>query len=344
MIHGGEIYGKKIEYDFSVNLNPCPCPVSVMQALKDAAGETGHYPDIYQKDFRERIAESEGVRPDEITGTNGASELLSALISYLHPKNVLLPVPSFYGYRHALNMVPGCRITEHDFLSDYTLGDDILAAIREDTDVLILGNPNNPTGKCIDRDLLRDIVYRCRDTGTALIVDECFLKLSINGSSVKQYIGRVPNIFIAQSYTKLFSIPGVRVGYCISDKENIEGLRRYLPEWNLSVYAEKAGIEGAGVLMDMDYLRQSLKMIEDGREELYRGFNELGIDYYLTDTSFILLKCEADLYSYMLDRGVLVRDCSNYQGLSKGYYRVAVKDSASNQVILKLLSGLKSGM
>ena len=170
MLHGGEIYGKTIEHDFSVNLNPLPCPESVMKALEEAARRVSEYPDIHQRAFREAVAASEpgNITAANVIGGNGASELLAAVVRYVDPRTVLLPVPSFSGYRHALGMLDGCDVRTYMLSeeNDFGLDSSILAQIDEGTGLLILANPNNPTGRCIDDALLAKIVTRCRETKT----------------------------------------------------------------------------------------------------------------------------------------------------------------------------------
>ncbi|MCR5342709.1 MAG: aminotransferase class I/II-fold pyridoxal phosphate-dependent enzyme [Butyrivibrio sp.] len=337
MLHGGEIYGQKIEYDFSVNLNPYPCPEQVKRAVIYAAEKIDLYPDIQQTAFRKAVAASEGcdLSYENIIGGNGASELLVSALRYINPKRVLMPVPSFYGYRHALNMLDKC-VTETYLLleqNDYALDDGFIEKITDDIDAVIIANPNNPTGRCIDEKRLDAIIKKCVSTNTFLVIDECFLKLSC-GNSAKRYIGCVPKLIVIDAYTKLFSIPGVRVGYAIADEKDITGIRRYLPEWNLSVFAEKAGIICAQILMDDSYVEKSLEMIRKGREQLCNGFNALDMKVYKSYTNFILIKSNRNLQDVLLEHGILIRDCSNFEGLSKGYYRIAVKDEENNQRLL----------
>ena len=355
MLHGGEIYGQKIEYDFSVNLNPVPCPEQVLRSISDATKKISLYPDIEQTKFREAVALSEcdgnkinnikgfnkkgdNIKASNIIGGNGASELLVAVLRYLNPKTVLMPVPSFYGYRHSLNMISDCRIIEFclEERNQFVLNEKFIEAITDNIDAVILANPNNPTGRCIDEKLLHAIIKRCVTTGTSLIIDECFLKLS-TGVSAKKYIGVMPGLFIISAYTKLFSIPGVRVGYVMADAEDIEGIKHYLPEWNLSVFAEQAGIACANALMDGSYVTDSLELIKNGREQISEGLLSCGIQVFPSDTNFMLIRMDCNLFEQLQKQKILIRDCSNFIGLSEGFYRIAVKDDYSNEVLLKSL-------
>ncbi len=336
MIHGGEIYDKKIEQDYSVNLNPYPCPQQVRHALIEAIDDVDKYPDIYQTDFRVKVAEAENMiaglsslSADNIIGGNGASELISAIIRFLDPKKVLLPIPSFYGYRHALLPFSDIAIEEYSLKeeNDFTLSEDFCNCINDGTDLVIIANPNNPTGRCIVGEVFEKIVNKCADTDTALIVDECFLHLSDIGMSSIKYLSKCPKLFIINAYTKLFSIPGVRVGYAISRSENIKEMTGFLPEWNMSVFAQHVGVTCAEILMTTDYLQESHAYIKTERHKLMEHLSSCGYKVYPSDTNFILIYSEEDLYSSYLERGILIRDCSNFRGLGKGFYRIAVKNS-----------------
>ncbi|MBE5859294.1 MAG: aminotransferase class I/II-fold pyridoxal phosphate-dependent enzyme [Butyrivibrio sp.] len=342
MLHGGEIYGKKIEYDFSVNLNPYPCPDKVREALTRAVSDVGQYPDMSQTLFREAIASSKGdnISADNVIGGNGASELISAVVRLIAPKKVLLPVPSFYGYRHALNMIPNCKIEEHllDSRDGFELTETFLQKITDKTDLIILANPNNPTGKCISDDILSKILYRCKETKTAIILDECFFDLSSGRASGEKYVGIIPDLFVINAYTKLFAIPGVRIGYAISGKKEIEALKKFLPEWNMSIFSQKAGCACADIVQNSDYVSKSLDYIRAQREELIKSLS--GFTVYDSDTNYILMQTDKDIFDRLLENGILIRDCSNFIGLKKGFYRIAVKDSKALKTLTDVLNFL----
>ena len=343
MLHGGEIYNKKIEYDFSINLNPYPCPDRVVDNISKAVYNVNIYPDIEQIRFREAVASTMGdnITTENIIGGNGASELIAACIRMLNPGKVLMPVPSFYGYRHALNMLDGCEVTEFILKEDdgFKITTDFISQIHEGIDVVILANPNNPTGKSVDRDVLKIILNKCARVGAAIVVDECFCDLSDSQISAVEYVGKIPGLFVINAYTKLFSIPGVRVGFCIADKEDIIKLRRFLPEWNLSVFAYSAGISCAREIVATDYIEKSKELICKNRNYLVKKLKEQGIKVFDSDANFVLMKSDVNLYAKLLKQGILIRDCSNFTGLGPLYYRIAVKskyeiDILTNKLIL----------
>ncbi len=332
MIHGGEIYDKEIEYDLSVNLNPNPCPEKVMRALEEAVSFVGKYPDISQREFRKYVADAENrllgenlLTEKNILGGNGASELIFAICRMLHPRNVLIPIPSFYGYRHAV-IPDDVNIMEYELREEdnFELTDGILDKITEETDLLILANPNNPTGKTIDQKVFEEIIDRCAKMGTKLIVDECFLHLSDGTFSAIKYLGRLNGLFIINAYTKLFSIPGVRVGYCISDSDSIGILEHFLPEWNMSVFAQAAGVACAEQICETDFVKESKDIVRKMREDMTALLTDAGLKVFPSDSCFVLVKSSLDLYNIFLKEKILIRDCSNFRGLEKGFYRISV--------------------
>ncbi len=357
MLHGGEIYDKKIELDFSVNLNPVKCPEAVIDEIKRAAGEVTNYPDISQSRFRTAVAEVETglseknmkFTADNIVGGSGASELLMAIACMVRPKKALLPIPSFYGYEHALSAV-GCEVVRYDMAGEdesgktqFELSERFTDAITEDTDMVILGNPNNPTGRLISEDLLLTVLERCRKMDASLVVDECFYRLSgkreggASTVSARNFVQEYGNLVVVDAYTKLFSIPGVRVGFAITSAENAERLRRFMPEWNMSVFAEYAGIKCAEITEEGSFIQKTLEVICRERDYLSAQLSGLGITVYPSDTNFILIKSEDELYEKLLKKRILIRDCSNFRGLDHGCFRIAVKDHASNERLINAI-------
>lgn len=342
MLHGGEIYDKDriIESDFSVNLNPFPCPGIITNALHGAVSRVELYPDMEQAEFRRSVAKAEttlargdyAIKSDMVLGGNGASEILMGIVMFIRPGKVLLPVPSFYGYRHVLGMLQACEIVEYPLIPDrdFELGSDFIQAITEDIDAVIIANPNNPTGRNVDGDVLKAIADKCAQTGTALIVDECFFKLSDGKASARRYIGEIPGVFVVDAYTKLFSIPGVRVGFLLAAPEDAEGVKRYLPEWSMSVFAQRAGYACAKVSTN-GYVDRSMQLIRKEREYLQRELKALNFRVFKSDSNFLLFYSAQNLYEQLLDGGILIRDCANFAGLGQGYYRIAVKNHEANQ-------------
>ena len=342
MLHGGDIYNKNIICDFSVNLNPLPCPQAVTDALYASLKHADRYPDLYQRDFREAVAKAEGVSPSCVIGGNGASELLMSAVRLINPENALIITPAFEGYRHILSAVEGCRVSEL-CLSEadgFALDEAVLDMITPELSLIILNNPNNPVGRSIAPGLMDKLLERCIKTGTFVIADESFLHLSSAATSLIPYTGEYDRLYVISAYTKLFSLPGVRIGYCIAGERSIESLKKQLPEWNMSVMAQETGAAAAGLLSSGDYKEKTIAAVSNERDFLTNALKEKGIKVYPSDTCYIMIKCDRPLYSLMLEKGIMIRNLSSVAGLGRGYYRIAVKEHEANELFVKTLNNI----
>ena len=355
-MHGGNIYGNRIEYDFSVNLNPSGPPDAVRDALVKALNHVEEYPDPEYRELRRELANRWQLAEEQLVLGNGASELIPGIIRALAPKTCMVTAPCYSGYETALNAAaPSCRI-HRIFLreeDDFTLPKKICQEIaRVKPDLLILTNPNNPNGKRISANRLREIAGACRGAGTVLLTDECFLALSggdedslihcIRSEALPAIrIGEegLPPTVVLRAFTKTFAIPGVRLGYAVCSGSLAARIRRELPEWNLSVFAQYAGL---AALEPSGYMAASVEMIAQEREYLTAELKKLGLRVFPSDANYILFQSrDRELHRKLLDKGILIRDCRDYHGLTAGLYRAAVRTRRENTALLRCLRNIK---
>ena len=342
-MHGGDIYRNKVEYDFSVNLNPAGIPSEVNDALQEALSHISEYPDLQYRTLRNELSKFWNVPEDRILLGNGASELITATILSLRPKTCLLTAPAYTGYENVLRQnLPACEI-QHVHLAPedgFAVKESLLQAIRRiKPDLLILTNPNNPNGLLIPQDVLEETLLAAKETGTILLMDECFLALT-GEDATRSLIHRnpesLPETIVLRAFTKTFAIPGVRVGYAITSGAALAArVSVPLPEWNLSVLAEKAG---AACLACGDFVVESAKLVGKERAYLTSGLTKLGLEVYPSDANYILFRAEdSDLSLKLLSKGILIRPCDDFHGLTNHHYRVAVMDRVRNEKLLAVL-------
>lgn len=349
-MHGGNIYGNEIEYDFSVNLNPLGPPKSVQDALAAALNHVEEYPDPEYRELRRGLANYWQLAKEQLVLGNGASELIPGIIRALSPKNCMVTAPCYSGYETALNAAaPSCRIHRISLRAedDFTLPENICQEIaRVKPNLLILTNPNNPNGKRISVNRLREIADACRTEGTVLLMDECFLALSGGDEDSLIHCIRseaLPAV-VLRAFTKTFAIPGVRLGYAVCSAPMAERIRRELPEWNLSVFAQYAGRAAleAAAGGTSGYLAASVEMIAREREFLSAELEKLGFRVFPSDANYILFQSrDRELHQKLLDKGILIRDCRDYHGLTAGFYRTAVRTHRENTALLRCLRNIK---
>lgn len=355
-MHGGNIYGNEIEYDFSVNLNPLGPPDAVREALTQALNHVEEYPDPEYRELRRELANRWQLAEEQLVLGNGASELIPGIIRALAPKTCMVTAPCYSGYETALKAAaPSCRI-HRIFLreeDDFTLPENICREIAHvKPDLLILTNPNNPNGKRISANRLREIAGACRGAGTVLLMDECFLALS--GGDVDSLIHRIgeegmPPTVVLRAFTKTFAIPGVRLGYAVCSGSLATRIQRELPEWNLSVFAQYAGLAALEAAAPetvttgtSGYMAASVEMIAQEREYLTAELKKLGLRVFPSDANYILFQSrDRELHRKLLDKGILIRDCRDYHGLTAGFYRAAVRTRRENTALLRCLRNIK---
>lgn len=359
-MHGGNIYGNEIEYDFSVNLNPLGPPKSVRDALAAALNHVEEYPDSEYRELRRGLANYWQLAEEQLVLGNGASELIPGIIRTLSPKTCMVTAPCYSGYETALNAAaPSCRIHRIPLRAedDFTLPENTCQEIaRVKPNLLILTNPNNPNGKRISANRLREIVDACRTAGTVLLVDECFLALSGGDEDSLIHCIRseaLPAV-VLRAFTKTFAIPGVRLGYAVCSAPMAGRIQRELPEWNLSVFAQYAGRAAFGNVTPgtpapetsaggtSGYLAASVEMIAREREYLMAELESLGLRVFPSDANYILFQSrDRELHQKLLDKGILIRDCRDYHGLTAGFYRTAVRTHRENMALLQCLRNIK---
>ena len=336
-IHGGDVYTNKVNIDFSVNVNPMGVPASVKQAMMEAINNVDVYPDIRCEQLTVACATKLGVKKEYLIFGNGSSELFMAIANTLRPKKVVIPVPSFFGYEYAFsNMSEDIIFYPMKEEEEYKLIEGFLNTLN-DSDCIVLANPNNPTGAPIDKSLLIDILDVCNKKNIKVILDECFIEFTDEESMIG-LIDNYPNLIIVRSFTKIYAIPSVRLGYAICSDESLnDSIRKHLPEWNVSGIAQMAGIECTKC---KDFINDTKEYVKKERDYLQGELSKLGIKVYDSVANYLFLYSEKPLYDLLLKQGILIRDCSNYRGLKEGYYRVAVKIHEDNLKLIYVLKGL----
>ena len=343
-VHGGDVYKKRVTLDFSANVNPFGTPESVKAAICAAAEDVFRYPDPYCLRLREALAAQIGVLPDEILCGNGAAELIFSFVSAVKPKTALLPVPSFAEYETALRTA-GVEPAFYPLLRDngFALTEEILNAITEQTDVLMLCSPNNPTGRSIDPKLLLKIFDRCCKTGTRLFLDECFIDLTDEDKAFS-LIGSIKDgdrAMILRAFTKTYGMAGVRLGYAISKNGGLlQSMSAVVQPWNVSTVAQHAGL---AALDCPDWAKQARDLFRTEKAYLIGELSALGVSVLPGDANYLLLSGVPGLYERLLERGILVRSCGNYRGLGQGDVRIAVRTHAENAALIAAMREVLHG-
>lgn len=332
--HGGDIYAGDVRLDFSASVSPLGTPKSVIDALTRVLPELYHYPDPCCRALVQAIAEFERVPQERILCGAGASELIYAYCEAVRPKRAMVLAPTFSEYALALQRT-GCEIVRHTLAAEqhFDLQEDLLPRLsREGIDALFLCNPNNPTGRLIPGKLLEKILLRCRERNIALFVDECFLSLSDGANDLTPFLPDVPQLFILKAFTKSYGMAGLRLGYGLcADKELLQKMSAAAPPWTVSTPAQAAGV---AALKDAAFLAENRALIRAERPRLEEELRKLGFWVCPSQVNYILFRGDAGLTEQLRARGVAIRDCANFEGLTSGWYRVAVRQYEENEQLI----------
>ena len=310
--HGGDLNWAKTQYageilDFSVNCNPLGTPPAAVEAARAALSDTGCYPDPACTELRAAIAAMDGTDPDRVFCGSGAAEVIFRLALALHPRTALLTAPAFSEYETALTRV-GCACRFHTLREGehFDVTDRILADLTEDVELLFLCTPNNPTGRCIEPDLLARILEQCEAVGAYLIVDECFLPLARSGPGMAPLLPEHPKLILLRAFTKSYAVPALRLGYCLADPDLIARLETWGPCWNVSGPAQAAGLACCDL---PQWPEQGRALLETARPSLQRGLTALGCQVVSGEANYLLFRLPGvtDLKARMLGRGILLR-------------------------------------
>lgn len=341
--HGGDWAGFEREYgraplDFSANVNPLGMPPGARAAAEAALAQAGSYPDPHCRALREALSAAEGVPPEWILCGNGAADLIYRLAHALRPGRALVTAPSFSEYAAALRAA-GCVPGYHPLreADSFALTPDILPRIEPGLDLLFLCEPANPTGQLTDPALLGEILARCADSGTLLVMDECFgAFLDQPGRhSLVPRVAAHPNLLVLKAFTKFYAMAGLRLGYALCrDEALLAALAAAGPPWPVSCVAQAAG---AAALADRDYPEATRRLIREERAFLREGLEKAGCRVYGSRANYLFFRAPPGLGAALAEKGILLRDCENYPGLGPGWYRASVRLRAENTILLQNL-------
>lgn len=353
--HGGNIYEMSNEYggeqyrvlDFSANINPLGVPESIRKTITFNVENLANYPDPECRELRNGISEYLQVPANNIIAGNGASEIISLVLEAQRPGKILVPAPTFSEYSLAAEKfnieIEYFELKEED---DFKLDiGHLMAGLPKEIEAVILCNPNNPTSQLVTKEDLLEFVAYAKKRNIFVIVDECFIELTegSNLNSAVQYTDKYDNLFIIRAFTKLFAIPGLRLGYGIGSSNVVKKMWEKKMPWSVNMFSCCLG----GVFKEEgEYLKRTALWLREEKQWLYEELCRLEqLKVFKPQTNFILMKILADgvtaegLKTGLASRGILIRNASNFTFLNNRFFRIALKDRASN---LRLVNELKS--
>jgi len=344
--HGGNAAfesGREGVLDLSANINPLGMPVSVREAIINEISYCTRYPDSFSRELRQGIAEFENVSSEMVFCGNGASDIIFRLPRAIGAKAVMLTAPTFSDYERA-GLSYGSEVHRYVLKDGLTLDNGFIEAVqRTQPDLVFICNPNNPTGQLTEPELIEELLSCCLTLDARVAVDECFLDFVEKASDYtsKVFLERYPNLVILKAFTKLFAMPGIRLGYALCAHEALmDELYFHGADWPVSNLAQAAGIaalEGAE-----DFVARSRAFVTQEREAMEQALAGFGYRVFKSEANYVFLQSPFafDLCDELDTQGIHIRSCGNYHGLDHTYYRIAVSAKENNVAVLAAISAI----
>ena len=344
--HGGNAafeLGKENIIDLSANINPLGMPEGVEDAIISGISRCTRYPDNFSRGLTEKIAGYENVDAGRIFCAGGASDVIFRLPKAVNARKVMITAPSFADYERSARAAEA-EVIRHALSSagDFDLGTDFVEDVsRLEPDMVFVCNPNNPTGRLVEPGLIEDLLECCRRTCAHVVVDECFLDFTTQAKEYtsKRFLENYKNIVILKAFTKVFALPGIRLGYAMcGDMELTQKLYGFGADWPVSNLAQSAGV--AAIENAESFISETVRFVSAERLMLEEELNDLGYTVITAAANYVFLQ---NPYSFDLCReldreGIRIRSCANFYGLDGSYCRIAVSNRDNNE---KLLSTIK---
>ena len=328
----------------SANESPWGPFPEVVEAMKSALDGLNRYPDGACNEVRSLLAERLDVAEDHFVFGNGSCELLMLLGEvFLGPgRHVVLPHPSFVMYRH-IAMARGADFSAVELPElEYDL-EALLAAIREETTLLVICNPNNPTGSHVTGPELHEFLKRV-PADVAVVLDEAYCEFVSPERQIDsvRWLEEFPNLIILRTFSKIFGLAGLRVGYGIADPRLVQALDKVRQPFNVDSLAQVAA---ATSLRLPERIAERQRMVAAERARMQRELSAMGVAYHPSEANFMLFDVTdlgipgTEVAQALMEIGVLTR--SGYAMECPGWIRVTIGEAGENDMFLEALTGLR---
>lgn len=322
-------------------------PSPKAQEVVMSARKIDNYPDWTADALREKIATKYGYHPEQVICGAGETEIIPWIVRAFSSKGdkVLMFVPAFPIY-HMVAQNEG-RVPVYIGMGENLdfQWDDYLAAIKPDVRIVFLTNPHSPTGRLIPNERIRQVCRAAKDQ--LVVLDEAYIHFS-NTKGGMDLLKEFRNLIVMRTFSKVYGLAGLRIGFGISTPEIIAPLMHLKPTWNMGALQTAGGI---AALDDDDYVKKTIATIAEMRAYVLAEIGKMKGHYSVVGeprSNFFLLKIEdptldsTTLFNELLKRGVIVKDGSvSFIGLGKRYMRIDVSLKKHMDRLLRALSEIR---
>ncbi len=327
--------------DFSANINPMGPPPTVYKTMEQAMGRIDRYPDPGKRALTRKLSSLHHMEEDFILVGNGAAELLSLLFQAFRPRRVGLLSPSFVEYER-MARIYGVEIVRYVAAeeNEYRPHLQEMLARFEECDLILLGTPNNPTGSVYAREELLHLFAWSKARQILCVLDEAFIDFlpDQEQATLLPFLRHDSYFLLLRSLTKIYAIPGLRLGYALASPHMIRRLESFQVPWSVNLLAQEVGL---ACLDEKEYVEQTRVLIQQERSFLNEAITErLGWRVYPSAANYLLVRIldpftVTDLQEVLGKRGILIRNASSYVGLTPFHFRIAVRTRTENARLME---------
>ncbi|SNS76822.1 L-threonine O-3-phosphate decarboxylase [Anaerovirgula multivorans] len=354
MTHGGNIFeiqrtrniDKRNLLDFSANINPLGVPETLATIIRNRIQDLQYYPDIDYHDLKSAISQYYSVEKGHVFLGNGAAQVIFDTIHTIEPKKTIILAPTFSEYERALKAIDS-DVVKHSLREEDNFDlnvEELMKSIDDSVDLVVLCNPNNPTSRLIEIKELKQILAECKKHHAYLMIDEAFMDFVEEQQlySMLRHYRNEEYLIIVRAFTKFYGIPGLRLGFGLCWNDNLlKAIQEKMLPWSLNTFA---GYFGEVLLSEEEYVEKTHQWLKKEKRRFIEELHKIEeIKAFTPSVNFILLKIEKYnltvdvLKEKLLDKNILIRDCSNFTNLNKKFFRVAIKNPQDNNALIKAL-------
>ncbi len=330
--HGNDIYKyrNKIIADFSSNVVYGGISKELEQHLIENIKNIANYPEPDAESLKSKIAAFYNLDYNNVIVNNGSTESFYLLAQLFQRKESVIITPSFSEYEDA------CRIHNHKlkFISNSELNHDT----KFESDMVWIGNPNNPDGKVISNDII--LKFCTNNPECSFIIDEAYAELCKDYKSCIHLINEVSNLVVIRSLTKVFALPGIRLGYVLTNEHIQKQLQAIKIPWTVNSLAIEAGKH---IMDNYSQFLPDINLFLNQSKQLQKQLSEIEeLEIINSDCNYFLVKLKIGksniLKDYLINNyGLLIRDASNFNGLNDSYIRIAVQQETLNNKLVEAI-------
>jgi threonine-phosphate decarboxylase len=352
--HGGNVYGLAKNLgcsvneiiDMSSNVNPLGPPPGLLKHLQEHMDQIRALPEVDAQRAVDRFAGHFGISPDQVLAGNGTTQLIYDLPRALETQLALIVGPTYADYRDGCrqnHVENACWLTRKrdDFQPDLAAIENVLTPC----DTVYICNPNNPTGTLVEGEALRRLSRKFPDK--TFVVDESYLPFVPDSEQWSLIIERPKNVLVLHSMSKIFRIPGLRIGFVVGEPTCIDRMRTYALPWSVNSLA----LEAVHYLLSPNdtvaqFVAATRVILDKEKKAMHRRLAVIpGIRLFPSVTGFFLVQLpnqhrSKTVCEKLAREKILVRDCANFKGLSDRFIRISLQDKPKNQRCAEVLETL----